>query len=94
VVCTDVRIDAVQLFHLDQPSVASPFGGSLPAQVLPDGRLQPLQPTFRVRLEGCDQDTPPPSEVPGVALLEGERRSWAMRGLRSLAALWHQEAAL
>jgi putative peptide zinc metalloprotease protein len=93
VLCTDIRVDAVQLAQLEQPSVASSFGGAIAAQAMGDGRLVPLQPTFRVRLEGCGLDSPPASEVPGVALLSGERRSWAMRGLRRLAAVWQREAS-
>jgi putative peptide zinc metalloprotease protein len=92
--CTVARIDAVQLAVLDTPAVASPYGGGIPAQRMADGRLQPLQPTFHVRLEQCDRALPPRSELAGVVRLQGERRSLVERGWRWVAALWQREAAL
>ncbi len=92
--CTVSRVDAVQLAVLDTPAVASPYGGEIAAQRMADGRLQPLQPTFHVRLEQCDRALPPRMELPGVARLQGERRSLVERGWRWLAALWQREAAL
>jgi len=84
----------VQLAVLDTPAVASPYGGEIAAQRLADGRLQPLQPTFHVRLEHCDRALPPRTELPGVVRLQGERRSLVERGWRWLAVLWQREAAL
>ena len=52
--CNAGIVDAVQLSQLDHGAVASVYGGGIPAQQRVDGRLVPLQPTFRVRLEGCD----------------------------------------
>jgi len=92
--CRVARVDVVQLAHLDTPAVGSPYGGDIPAQRAPDGRLLPLQPTFHVRLEHCDRALPPRSELPGIARLQGERRSLAEQGWRWLAALWQRESAL
>lgn len=92
--CTQAEVDAVQLGQLDQGALAlaSIYNGPIAAQRRPDGRVAPLQPTFRVRLSGCDLATPAGSEITGVALLQGERQSWAEEGLRWLAALWQREA--
>ena len=91
--CARSVVDAVQLAQLEQPAVASLYGGAIPAQRHADGRVIPLQPTFRVRLEDCELGSAPASEITGVAVLEGERRSLAMEGWRRLAALWQREAA-
>jgi len=91
--CARSVVDAVQLAQLDQPAVASVYGGAIPAQRHADGRVIPLQPTFRVRLEGCDLGSAPASEIIGVAVLDGERRSLGMEGWRRLAALWRREVA-
>ncbi len=92
--CAVTGIDAVQLATLDTPGIASPYGGAIPAQRMADGRLLPLQPTFRVRFGQCDRDSPPLSELAGVAHLQGQRHSLAGRAVRALAALWQRESAL
>jgi putative peptide zinc metalloprotease protein len=91
--CAGSLVDAVQVMHLDHVAVASPYGGTIPAQRHADGRVVPLQPTFRVRMEGCDAASPPSSEVAGLALLHGEPRSLAGEAWRRLVALWQREAA-
>lgn len=92
--CTRSLVDAVQLLQLDHVAVASLYGGGIAAQRRADGRVVPLQPTFRVRLEGCDVASPPSSEVAGIALLHSERQSLTGEGLRRLVAMWQREAAL
>ncbi|MBX3619153.1 MAG: HlyD family efflux transporter periplasmic adaptor subunit [Rhizobacter sp.] len=94
--CKSAAVDAVQLAQLDAGALplASVYGGSLSAQHRPDGRVLPLQPTFRVRLGDCDAQGAPRHEVTGMALLQGERRSWALEGLRRLVDLLHRETSL
>jgi putative peptide zinc metalloprotease protein len=94
VTCSIARIEAVQLASLDEPSIASPYGGTIAAERTPEGRLLPLQPTFRVRLAPCDRVLPPASELAGVAHLHGRRESLAMQALSWLVALGQREAAL
>ncbi len=91
--CNVIRLDAVPLAQLDQPSVASPYGGEIAAKLGADHRLVPMESTFRVRLEGCDLTQAPRSEIPGTALLQGASRSWAMQGARWLANLARREMA-
>ena len=92
--CRVARIEPVQLAQLEAPVLASMHGGAIAVQRGPDGRLLPLQPVFRVRLESCDRASPPLLELPGSAQLQGERRSWLARGWRWAAALWQRESAL
>lgn len=93
VTCAHSLVDAVQVVQLDHVAVASLYGGSIPAQRHADGRMVPLQPTFRVRLEGCDVTSPPSSEITGIALLHGEPWSLAGEAWRRGVALWQREAA-
>lgn len=92
--CRVERVDPVQLSQLDAPVLASVHGGDIAVQKAHDGRLLPLQPVFRVRLEHCDRTQPPLMELPGRAELQGERRSWLGRGWRWAVALWQRESAL
>jgi len=92
--CSVTGIDAVQVANLDVPGVASPYGGSIPAQRTNEGRLLPMQPTFRVRLAQCNRELAPRSELAGVAHLHGQRQSIAGRALHWVAALWQRESAL
>ena len=92
--CRVERVDPVQLSQLDAPVLASVHGGDIAVQKAPDGRLLPLQPVFRVRLEHCDRAQPPLMELPGRAELQGERHSWLGQGWRWVVALWQRESAL
>jgi len=92
VACAAAVVDAVQLGELDQRAVASVYGGGIPAKQGADGRVLPLQPTFRVRLEDCDLSAAPGAEIAGVAVLHGERVSLAVQGWRRLVAIWQREA--
>jgi putative peptide zinc metalloprotease protein len=92
--CSTASVDAVQLSQLDPGALAlaSLYGGPMPAQQRPDGRVVPQQPTFQVRLSECNLAPAPTAETTGVVLLQGERQSMAAQGLRWLSALWQREA--
>ncbi|MBX3623893.1 MAG: peptidase M50 [Rhizobacter sp.] len=92
--CEQVAVDAVQLGHFEPGALAlaSVYGGPIAAQRQPDGRVVPLQPTFRVRLGDCGTAASTRFEIAGTALLQGERVSLAQEGLRRLAALWQRES--
>jgi putative peptide zinc metalloprotease protein len=90
--CRRVQVDAVQLASIEQPAMTSAFGGGVSVQQTRDGRLVPLQPTFRVRLEDCDQAEAPRFEASGMAVIEGERRSLIGAAFRWAMTLWRREA--
>jgi putative peptide zinc metalloprotease protein len=94
VACKSGRIDAVAITQIDAPALASVYGGPIASQRDAAGRLIPLQPTFRLRLEGCDLGRAPRQEVIGMAVLQGERRSLLGRLWREIVATWHREASL
>lgn len=89
--CHLARVDPVQISQLDTPLLASPHGGDIAVQKAADGRLTPLQPLFRVRLEACGGTTPQLEEA-GIALLAGERHSMLGQAWRWAVALWQREA--
>ncbi len=77
--CRVAAIDKVNLAALEEPSLASPYSGPIPAQADPKGLIRPLQPVFRVRLASCDPPGVPALRLKGVAGIKAKRRS-AMAG--------------
>ncbi|UGA40409.1 HlyD family efflux transporter periplasmic adaptor subunit [Chromobacterium haemolyticum] len=91
--CRLGQIDRLNLPLLDQPLLASTYGGPVPTEQRDRG-LVPLAATFRVRLERCDRRGAPLRELAGVARLQGERYSLLERGARQLLAVFRREAGL
>lgn len=91
--CRIDNIDRLALPSLDQPALASSFGGPIATQQQQDS-LQPLSAQFRVRLSQCDGGEHWWQEMPGVALLEGERQSLLQQWLNQAVALLQREAGL
>lgn len=92
--CQVSGVDRLNLAVLDEPYVASVYGGTVPSVHRPDGSVAPLDSTFRVRFDRC---TGAPQaltrEWPGRAAISGESRSLAMRFARWLTALMRREAS-
>ncbi|QDQ29278.1 HlyD family efflux transporter periplasmic adaptor subunit [Chitinimonas arctica] len=86
-------IDRLTLASLDQPALASSYGGPIATQRVGQ-TLVPLAATFRVRLMQCEAGAAPLREMTGVAKLRGERSSLLGRGVDGLLAVLHGEAAL
>ena len=68
-------VAAVQLSQITHGTVASVYGCGISAQQRADGRLVPLQPIFRVRLESCGLTAPPNADVVGMAVPHGTRHT-------------------
>ena len=91
--CKVTAIDRVNLATLDQPYVASPYGGPVPAQLQPGTRqLVPLRAVYRVRIGDCEEAAAPSQQVVGTATLGGAPAALAWRGLRKLLAIVEREA--
>ncbi|WP_236250676.1 HlyD family efflux transporter periplasmic adaptor subunit [Chromobacterium phragmitis] len=93
VACRLGPIDRLNLPVLDQPMLASLYGGTIPVEQREHG-LVPLSAIFRVRLEACDRQPSPSREVSGWARLSGERHSLLALGWRRLGAVLEREAGL
>jgi putative peptide zinc metalloprotease protein len=80
---------------LDEPSVASPYGGSVPAQVQPATRqLVPLRATYRIRIGECSGPATLERQTVGTATIGDARESFAWRGVRAVLAAVEHEADL
>lgn len=93
--CKIEEIDKVNLAQLDQPYVASQYGGNIATQQTKDGGLIPLQATFRVRLNNCvggDEKKSLLQELAGTASLQGERKSFVVKMFNKAVAVWNSEA--
>lgn len=81
--CRIADIDRVAVTILDDPSLASGYGGPIPTDTASQHHeLIPLAPRFRVRLDQCTPGGVPPMRLRGVAHLEAERQSPALELLR------------
>jgi putative peptide zinc metalloprotease protein len=93
--CRATAVDRVNLATLDEPFVASPYGGPVPAQLQPGThQLVPLQATYRVRLGECEGSAVLARQVMGTAMIGNLGESFAWRGARALFAVVEREAAL
>ncbi len=80
--CRVAEVDRVAITILDDPSLASSFGGPIPTDMDKQHELTPLKPRFRVRLDQCDPGNVPTIRLRGVAHLEAERQSPVLELLR------------
>lgn len=80
--CTIAEIDQVSTASLDDPSLASFYGGPIPTQPDTNHELVPLVPRYRVRLDNCSPKQVPPIRLRGVAHLDASRQSPALELLR------------
>lgn len=91
--CRIAAVDKVNVTTLDEPAVASVYGGPVAAEQNPQNhQIVPLQATWRVRLDSCEGARPLSREIVGEAQLGAGRESYAGRGLRFLMAMLQKEA--
>ena len=91
--CRVEAVDRVNLATLDEPYVASPYGGPIPAELQPGTQqLVPLRATYRVRIGQCTGSPVLARQIAGTAVLGGAHESLAWRGLRALLATVEREA--
>lgn len=91
--CRVSGIDRLNLGALDEPYVASVYGGQVASVHRPDGSVTPLESTFRVRFDDCDRREALPREAPGSAAIAGEPRSLVGRFARWLTALLRRDVS-
>jgi len=91
--CRIEAIDKVNVATLDQPSVASTYGGPIPAEYdAKTHQLVPLQATWQVRFDACDGVPAIGREVSGTVQLGAGRESFIGRGVRYVVAILQREA--
>lgn len=89
--CRVAGIDRLNLATLDQPYVASVYGGEVPSLRRPDGSLVPLDSTFRLRFDACEVGGELPRELPGQAIVHGQAQSLAGRFARWFGSIARRE---
>lgn len=93
--CRVTGVDRVNLGTLDEPSVASQYGGPIPAQLQPGSRqLVPLHAIYRVRIGACEGAARLAQQVTGTATLGAAASSIAWRGVRVVLAVVQREAGV
>lgn len=92
--CRVTAVDKVNLSTLDEPALATLYGGPVPAEKSPSThQLVPLAATYRIRVEQCGERPSPAREIVGTATLGNARESYAWRALMRLAAVLEREAS-
>jgi len=91
--CRVEAVDRVNLASLDEPYVASLYGGPIPAELQPGRRLLvPLRATYRVRIGQCPDAKALPRQIVGTAVLGDAHQSLIWQGARALLAMVEREA--
>jgi len=91
--CRVEAVDRVNLASLDEPYMASLYGGPIPAELLPGTRLLvPLRATYRVRIGQCVDAKALPRQIVGTVVLGDAHQSLLWQGARALLATVEREA--
>ncbi len=91
--CSVADVDRVNVTALDEPYVASVYGGGIASVRRDDGTLAPLASVFRVRFDDCKTGGALPRELPGEAVIAGTAESLLGRGVRFVTSWLRREAA-
>lgn len=92
--CRIANLDRVNMTELDEPALASVYGGHVAVRADNKGALLPVSPLFRVHLEQCSPSEAPAFSLRGTAHLEADGRSPLMQGLGQLLRALIREAGL
>ena len=90
--CRISDIERVNLGTLDEASLASAFGGPIPARIDRFGILTPTAPYFRVRLDQCNPKRMTEHRLRGSAHLDADGRSLFADAIRQLFAVLIRES--
>ncbi len=81
--CRVAEIDRVNISTIDEPFLASTFGGPIAARNDPQGAIIPDLPVFRVRMDSCSPAAVPLIKLKGVVHVKAEMRSSLIDMLRN-----------
>jgi putative peptide zinc metalloprotease protein len=73
--CRVEEVDRLNLASLDEPALASTFGGPIAVRQNGQGNLIPSESVFRVRLNGCYPGKVPALRLRGTVGIDGEKKS-------------------
>jgi putative peptide zinc metalloprotease protein len=92
--CKVAEVDRLNLPVIEEPFLASTFGGPIPARQDAQGAQLPEEPVFRIRMDGCLPAGVPIFKLKGVAHIEAERRSSLLDALRNAQAVMVREMGM
>lgn len=90
--CKLQSLDSINITQLDQPYLASQYGGNIATQQNTQEQLVPLESQFRVRFNGCEGMESLNQELAGTVKLSGERKSLVVRAVTWMTAVIVSEA--
>lgn len=90
--CFIAEIERFNLTEIDEPALASVYGGSLPARLDSHGATIPAAPVYRLRLDRCTPAAAPPLRLRGVAHVDADGRSLFGSALRQVRAVLIRES--
>jgi putative peptide zinc metalloprotease protein len=85
--CQVAEIDRVNIPTIDEPFLASPYGGPIASRNDPQGVIIPDAPVFRIRMDGCSPSDVPQIKLRGVVHIEAEKRSSLIAMIRNTYAV-------
>ncbi|MBM9519858.1 efflux RND transporter periplasmic adaptor subunit [Desulforhopalus vacuolatus] len=85
--CTVTEIDRVNIAIIDEPFLASTYGGSITAHNNEQGVATPDSPIFRIRMGNCFPNESPIIKLRGVVHIEAEKRSKFVEIIKKYYAL-------
>ncbi len=85
--CTVAEIDRVNIPTIDEPFLASTYGGPIAARNDANGVATPDSPVFRVRMDSCFPGETPMMKLRGVAHINAEKRSKFIEIIKNYYAL-------
>lgn len=89
--CQVAEIDRVNIPVMDEPFLASPYGGPIASRNDSQGVVIPDAPVFRIRMDGCSPAGVPLIKLRGIAHIEAEKRSSLIEMLRNAHAVFIRE---
>lgn len=92
--CEVLSVDRIAVSDMEHAALASPYAGPIPASVDADGRVQPRDAHFRVRLDHCRGWPGTARERVGSVVIGRGHFSFAGDWARSLLAIAHREGGL
>ncbi|MCG2584461.1 HlyD family efflux transporter periplasmic adaptor subunit [Massilia sp. TS11] len=90
--CTISRIDSFTVTELDEPALASVYGGRVAVRHDARGALVPVNSIYRVRMDQCAPALAPRLRVRGVVHLRADGQSGLLSGVRQLLRVLWREA--
>jgi putative peptide zinc metalloprotease protein len=85
--CTVAEIDRLNIPTIDEPFLASTYGGPIAARNDAQGVAIPDAPVFRIRMDGCSPATVPLIKLRGSVHIEAQKSSAFLEITRSIYAV-------